>query len=302
MELHTMMDYAAFLKTLKANYVPSMYEVHGDKKVDAAHRAYPWTGSMLYYELFRNVYPYLHAGANVMDLGAYPGSFLRMLKSLFQGDLNLFGYGMVFESDEVRKYNEKRVENPKTKCLATEKPFLEFMKDEGASFTSGNLDYCDVNAKTGAAFSNIANLAGTMDFVTCMEVIEHLHTPYYLMDLSQRLLKKGGTLILETNNVRWMVALAQLLGNGSNLDIELVDKYKLNDPTIKHPHVRYYSLRELSLLCEKAGLKIKAAYDFNWYYPPHLLSGKEKLKAIAKSVISQVPGFRSHILVAAEKP
>src|SRR5688500_2890469 len=117
-----MKDYPAFLQALKSAYVPSMYELHGDRTVAGDSRAYPWTGSMLYYQIFRQVFPYLKEGSRVMDLGAYPGTFLRVLRTLGkQKQLELFGYGMVCETDEIRKYNLRHEENPKTKCITTPK-------------------------------------------------------------------------------------------------------------------------------------------------------------------------------------
>ena len=114
------------------------------------------------------------------------------------------------------------------------------------------------------------------------------------------MINKGGVCIVETNNVAYLKGIASLIFGGSNLDMELVDKYNLNSRTIKHPHVRFYSLRELNSLFRKAGFRILKSYAYNWGYPLSILRGKRKLQERFKR-INFINRFKSHIIVLAQK-
>lgn len=299
-----MLSYKEFQSAVQKRHVPSMYEVHGDRRLHQKFRAHPVTGTILYYQVYKLIHSYVNQGTVLLDLGAYPGTFLRLCKHVLfhSNNLKLFGHGLVCEEDEVRKYSQKHCRNPETKSTLTDKTFVEFMKSEGIEFLHGNLDYCSSHKTETSTENSLEEVYGQCDIVTCIEVIEHLHTPYHLFNLFNRLLKKGGICIVETNNIRWLARLAMMLIKDTNLDMELVEKYKLNDLTIKHPHTRFYSISEIETLFQKAGFKVLVKYDYNWYYPiPLFLRNADKLKGIAKKLISTIPGFRSHIIIMAEK-
>ncbi len=281
-----------------------MYEVHGDQRVNPAFRAYPFTGSILYYHVYKLIDSYVKQNSILIDLGAYPGTFLRLCKSvLFPSiKMDLYGCSLICEENEVDNYVQRHNANPVTKSILTDKTFLEFIKTENIEMFCGNLDYCNSHKMQVSTERHIEEVYGQCDFVTCMEVIEHLHTPYHLFDVFNKLLRRGGICVVETNNVRWLGRLLLMLKTGTNLDLSMVEKYKLDDLTIKHPHLRFYSLSEVETLFRKAGFAVRVKYDFNWYYPFSLYGVNiHMLKAMAKKLVSVIPGFRSHIIIMAEK-
>ena len=241
-----------------------------------------------------------------MDLGAYPGTFIRLCRMVYE-DLSpsLFASGLVSESAEINKYKKRADENLETKCKITDLNFKEFMKEESISFLNLNLDYCNSQSETiRKEYDDIVNYKEVFDIVTCIETIEHLHTPYRLFNILHRITKKGGVCVVETNNIKYLGGILKMLVKDSNLAFELIDKYSLNDITIKQPHVRFYSKNELKSLFFKAGFKVIKSYDFNCEYPLEVFfqgSIKTLIRSLLEKPIKVFPGFKSHIVVIAQK-
>jgi len=288
---------------LEDQYNPSMYEVHNELSVKPQFRTYAHTGLPLYSEIYKQIRSYIHPYCNIFDLGAYPGSFLRLLRHL-EPNLHLYAIGLVCENDEIKRYSQRVRENNYLNIRITDKSFTEILKFETIEFINYNLDYCNShisNIDQQHKDGSIDKYQGKADIVVSMETIEHLHTPYQLMDLYSNLTKKGGIMVLQTNNIRWIGNIYRLFVKGSILDLEMVEKYVLNDRSIKHPHIRFYSLLELKKLLEKAGFKVLQAYDFNWLYPYEFILSKQKYKYLLKTILSILPGFKSHIIVTGMK-
>ena len=98
-----------------------------------------------------------------------------------------------------------------------------------------NLDYCNSHSK----LDNYHSLNKTFDIVTAWKL--STSSLLSLFDKLNQITNKGGVCVVETNNVAYLKD--NFLSGGSNLDFELVDKYNLNSRSIKHPHIRFYSLR-----------------------------------------------------------
>jgi len=82
------------------------------------------------------------------------------------------------------------------------------------------------------------------------EVIEHLHNPYLFLKDCNRILRKGGRMIITTPNAE---GIQLLMGRESPW------------------HFYIWTLKDFKLLCEEAGFKIKFATRFNIYYNRNLL-------------------------------
>ncbi len=298
-----MLTYKKFINRIEQEYTPMMYEIYSLPEIHEDKRSYCWTGSMLYYEIFKLIDSNIKNNSIIMDLGAYPGTFLRLLRNVLYPNtkIELYGYGLVCEEDEINKYRKKADDNPLTKVQITDKPFDKVLLKEDIKFISGNLDYCNSFKIENFDSVELNRLKGKCDIITCMEVIEHLHTPYHLFDLCYDLLKKGGVCIMETNNVRGLYGIYQLLRGKSNLDFDLAKKYSLHKPTIKHPHIRFYSLEELVYMFQRAKFSIIKKYDLNWYKPLPYLINSGVLKKIKQIILDLLPGFKSHIFIKAIK-
>lgn len=294
------MDFKEFKKLVDCEYIPSMYEVYNNENVIPSKRSYCYSGVELYYEVFKLIQPYISSNSSFMDIGSYPGTFLRILQLIYKGqNIELFGSGLVCEDNEVEKYNENSELNPHTKCIRTNDKFEDFMRN------NEKINFIDLDLEHDYSNSNIfgqndLDPIKTFDFVTCMECIEHLHSPYNLFNLINRMTKKNGFCVVETNNIAYWPGIYKLLVGGSNLDMELVDKYELNNPTIKRPHTRFYSLDEINMLFKKAGFRVTKSYAYNWGTPPSILKGKKKFLQQLKRV-NFIDQFKSHIIVLAQK-
>jgi 2-polyprenyl-3-methyl-5-hydroxy-6-metoxy-1,4-benzoquinol methylase len=113
--------------------------------------------------------------AKVLDIGCGPGSFLSVLGHLKK---EVVGVGIDVASRQI-----------------------EFAKQRVASqFESDRITFQVLDEKIDSmAFPN-----HSFDYVTCIEVIEHIH-PYYalkLLEEARRLLKPGGRVIVTTPNYR----------------------------------------------------------------------------------------------------
>jgi len=215
----------------------------------------------------------------VIDPGAFPGTFLRLCRKVFFKDRNLrlYGAGLVLPDTE-KSYRLKAGECPDIHFIASDLPFLDYYKSLGITFLNADFDHCFT-----PDFEIPAELANKFQAVTCMEVIEHLHTPYKLITTIDYLLKPGGICVLETNNVANICGVLKLMfANQSNLDFEIAECYERDGYSPKRPHLRFYSLKELGRLLKKTGLEIEHSSSFSWSIPSEICARfdwKESLRA-----------------------
>lgn len=233
-----------------------------------------------------------------MDVGAYPGTFLRLCREVLFRDryLRLAGMGIELAEDEAN-YRRKTTVCDRVEFIDSPLGFQDYFRSLGIDFFEMNLDYCyDKNGELPTS------LVGSFDVVTCIEMIEHLHTPYRLIKVIRDLLKPGGVCVVETNNVANIVGILKLFLKGrSNLDFELVERFQRDGYTTKHPHVRFYSLTELEYLLRKAGLGILSSESFSWKIPERLLKSFSWQDKFRSMLFKCFPGRESHILVKARK-
>ncbi|MFX0135401.1 MAG: class I SAM-dependent methyltransferase [Candidatus Hodarchaeota archaeon] len=88
------------------------------------------------------------------------------------------------------------------------------------------------------------------DMVVCLDVIEHIFDPYYLLAEIHRVLKLKGELIISTPNIRFLKHLYSLLIKGrfpkTSNDFELYDG----------GHIHYFTFKDMKNILEKTGFKI----------------------------------------------
>ncbi|MDP8263808.1 MAG: class I SAM-dependent methyltransferase [Candidatus Ancaeobacter aquaticus] len=293
-----MLTYIAYLKKLN-NFTPTVYDItdeHPDVNPKYSHRAY--SGSKLYYECYKNIAHDVKDGTHLLDIGAYPGTFLRLCKDIYfnKKQMHLTGTGLILPEDE-ENYRSKARKFKNIKCIQSDLGFKDYFLSEGIDFISCELDYC-FNKENDNAFNE------RFDIVTCMEVIEHLHTPYKLINTIKSCLKPGGVCFLETNNVHNINGIIKLLfSRKSNLDPELVERYIPDGYTTKRPHIRFYSIHEICYLLKKAGFIIEKSYSFNWDIPPQIISSLKNILSLSTRNIFPLlfAGKRTHIAIKARK-
>jgi len=296
-----MLSFTDFLKKTR-DYAPTVYDAVDNPSVlpAYAHRAY--TNSELYYECYKLIAADVRQGSRILDIGAYPGTFLRLCRDIFFPGLKpvLAGTGLVLPEDEENFRNKAKKLAGNIDFVSSALGFKEYFASIGITFTNLDLDYCFHAGDDDCP-------PESYDIITCVEVIEHLHTPYKLINTIRKCLNPGGVCVIETNNIHNMNGIVKLmLSEESNLDFELIDRYQTEGYTTKRPHLRFYSIKEIRCLLEKAGLKVEEAYSFDWDIPRAMLR-EQKASARAKNLARQTltaffPRKKSHLIVKARKP
>jgi SAM-dependent methyltransferase len=138
----------------------------------------------------------------------------------------------------------------------------------------------------------------SFDAVCCMSVIEHVpHTPRLLLEAIDRVLKPGGTLVLDTPNLayeykRWDLAA------GRTVFAPLVEQYETDIPFAGHH--REYTPGEVRWMMERIGYEDIALDTFSYsIYGMTRLYGEHlaRFEAMAAD-----PDRRELIIAAARKP
>jgi SAM-dependent methyltransferase len=118
---------------------------------------------------------------------------------------------------------------------------------------------------------------GSMDAITCMHLVEHLHEPDLLLREVARLLKPGGRVYIETPHSKTLTLPGRRGRGGADFTLNFYD-----DPT----HVRLVTTDELAQQARQAGLQVEATgTSRNWLFAAsHLFfvflpPGRKKLTA-----------------------
>jgi methionine biosynthesis protein MetW len=97
----------------------------------------------------------------------------------------------------------------------------------------------------GISFQN-----DTFDTVTCLDVIEHVFDPVWLLSEINRVLKKGGGLILTTPNVRFIEFVSQILLKGK------FPKTSDDTDTYNGGHINFFTFRDIRNLLKNTGFNL----------------------------------------------
>lgn len=228
-------------------------------------------------------------GCTILDVGAFPFTALKVLKSLFPG-VRIGGVGLWDEAVDR---------------LLVEDPLLQ----EG-EFSLCNVDPWIVapkrHADIGATFSFPDD---SVDLVIFTEVVEHLYNPAHVLKEISRVLKPGGRLYLTTNNVSYWFYALRLIKGETNLDRDLsqttVD-FDRDHPHDWRGHVRFYSIDQLVEMLACAGMErvlLATTYDTTNILPSGAGLGKQ-IRTWVKGMTNRLPFMnrhRGHIEIVVEK-
>ncbi|MCA0319479.1 MAG: class I SAM-dependent methyltransferase [Proteobacteria bacterium] len=138
----------------------------------------------------------------------------------------------------------------------------------------------------------------SFDAVCCMSVIEHVpHTPRLLLEAIDRVLKPGGTLVLDTPNLayeykRWDLA------SGRTVFAPLAEQYETDVPFAGHH--REYTPGEVRWMMERIGYEAIELDTFCYsIYGMTTLTGEH---AVRFEAMAADPDRRELIITAARKP
>jgi len=132
----------------------------------------------------------------------------------------------------------------------------------------GRVDHREARSKTGEVFTCEIDLFdaerdpfpypdGSFATVLCCELLEHLyHDPMHMMSEINRILRRGGALVLTTPNICSLRAIdAILLGYHPGFFHQYIHPGK--DGEIEPRHSREYAPRDVTLLLEQAGFQVE---------------------------------------------
>ncbi|UCC94477.1 MAG: class I SAM-dependent methyltransferase [Candidatus Omnitrophota bacterium] len=267
------------------NYKPLPYEEarEQDSRFDLKRRYvnYALRSRDRFYLVLKCVLKYFSSTTlKVLDLGTYPGTMLRVLREFLpEYTFELYGAGLCFTSD-----------------------FIKIMKDKAdATILTVNLDPKNEQLRSKNYSTRIPLEDGSIDFVFALDIIEHLHSPIHILRESNRVLKRGGKILITTNNVTRIGSVLKLLIGKSNYDCLMpIDYYNEDDEW--RPHFREYSMDELVNLLAKANCKPVDRVFFNsneTYF--NVKSIKQKLVDSIKIPFYCIPHLKEHILIIGEK-
>ncbi len=221
---------------------------------------------------------------SVVDVGSYPGCFLKILRRFCGEDIEYTGIGLGF-SDEYTSTMEKLG----ARLFATEldPDFIEpkVVKDWPVS----NVDCC-----------------------LFLDVIEHLVNPIHCLDRINNSLRMGGKLIITTDNIAAFGYIYHMLKRGGSPNTPPARSHLFYRGDWR-PHFKEFSREELRFFLEYCGFKlIKHEYferkQGNYYLDQRgLCNNKYRhryggIKSVAlKLLLRYLPHVRNHQVLIAEK-
>lgn len=213
-------------------------------------------------------------GASICDVGAFPGTTLRLIRQLPGGaTIRLGAAGLGFEPSFRRALAGIDVEPIE----------VEF----------------DVRATTAGVghllSAELLQREQRWDVVVCTEVVEHQLQPLALLVGCQRLLRPDGLLILTTNSAAFVGDVLKLLAGRHN--VEALERSHILVDSDWRPHMRLYLLEEMEQLLALAGFEIVCGRYFD---TGNVYTGaKGAAIGAIRRVASVVPRLRSHMLIEA---
>lgn len=264
-------------------YNPSKFEIMGDRTWADFKRPmnYLVRNRYRFFKVFSYViYNFNLKNASFLDLGPYPGTFLRLLSCLFpSNELRLYGAGLR-ASDEFINFMEKE-------CKTT---IYEI-----------NLDPANPDLISRNFGSSLPLDAETVDYIHAGEIIEHLINPEWMLKESYRVLKPGGCIIITTPNVTRTGNIFKLLTGRSIY--ERLTPIGAQDPMDEwRGHFREYSLKELTEIFGRQGFKVTVGVHYDCHLTEMVVKNwARKIIEFIKIIFSIIPHFRDDIFLVAIK-
>jgi SAM-dependent methyltransferase len=234
-----------------------------------------------FFKVFQYILKYFHlSNTTFVDLGPYPGTFLRLLRQLGNSDsLALYGVG-----------------------LNASDRFVSLMQKEcKAAILEVNLDPTNPSLM-GRDFPGKIPLAdNTASYIHAGEIIEHFTNPEHMLREAYRILRPGGSIIMTTPNVTRIGNLLRLFLGRSPL--ERLGLIGLQDPHDEwQPHFHEYCLKELTNMLRKHGFRVVYRSHYNCNVTEMVVRDwKQKSIAFFKIPFYVIPYLKEDLFLVACK-
>lgn len=276
--------YSSFLQYINKEYKPYLGEFYGeeDKKI-FKHHFFTKVDAKRFYLTLKYFNLYFPAnGSKIIDIGGYPGTMLKIIRKYNNIDsLSLYQCGLY---DDPAFLKEMEFYNIITLPPVDLDPPIYYQKE-----LEGKHNF----------FINLDN--ETVDFAIATEIIEHLVYPLHFLAEANRILKKGGRILITTPNIAKSSASVRVLLGKSNLD--RLEKTQVCMQDKWRGHVRLYSKEELITLLQNQKLKILESKTFDGDYFWRIKSSlPRKMDFLIRLGIEFIlPWTKPALLVIAEK-
>jgi SAM-dependent methyltransferase len=268
-------------RRLLAAYRPSPFEVFGDvdpRFTRPLHHALK-SRDRLWAALGSGLRRLADEEGTIADLGPYPGSLLRLLRTVCPR-ARLIGAG-----------------------LMASREFVRFMReDSAAEVVAVNFDPANAAFRAKGYPERVPVADGTVGLAFALEIVEHLSAPYHLVDEAFRILGAGGHLVLTTPNVTRIGNVFKLLVGRSPNDRLAPPGY--HDPDDEwRPHAREYAMAEMVEVFTGAGFEVAERRFFvDDDTRACVRAPRQRLIDLAKVPFHALPHLRDSLLLVGRKP
>lgn len=146
------------------------------------------------------------------------------------------------------------------------------LKDLGFEVVSGDIDIARFKYKNEIEFKHcditkeMPFADNTFDYVLLMEVVEHLRNPYTVISEINRIIKKGGSLIISTPNILSLKSRLRFMFEGcyEYFREPPLDHVKNPKEVIFNLHIVPYRYQELEFLLAATGFKVEKIFASNY--------------------------------------
>jgi len=262
-----------FYKFVIEDYEPSSYELFGPEDTRfTGDTSFSHVCKTRCFRVYREIATRVPNGAKVIDLGLYPGTMVRQLKTLLGSRVLCYGGGLKVAAD-----------------------FQEHMGPYLESCVNTELDPFYAAPDVPVRVPHEDNM---FDAVIATEILEHLISPVEAITEMSRILRAGGISIITTPNVSHAGSVFKILLGRSNyerLDRSLM--YLQDDEW--RGHIRFYDKRELETLFGRHGLQLVHHSYYNEQGWGHARKSLVEVgKSLMKSPLALIPRYkRGHFAV-----
>jgi len=275
------------LKTFAQEYVPFEWEIDREThQEDFRGKHSVLINLVRYWQAIQHVQAAFQNDPlrSVVDVGSYPGCFLKILRHFCSNDIRYTGIGLGFSE-----------------------AYMTTMEALGARLFATELDPDFPEAKEPRDWP-VSNI----DCCLFLDVIEHLVNPVHCLDQINKSLRMGGKLILTTDNIAAFGYVYHMLRHGGSPNTP-PPRSNLFFRGDWRPHSKEFSRQELVFFLKHCGFKlIKHQYferrQGNYYFDQvgrcknKYGWGHGAVKGVGlRLLLRHVPHLRNHQILIAEK-
>jgi len=249
-------------------YTPSATEgvPEGSYKKGAHFAVINWKR---YYYILRNYLTYKPESVEkILDIGAYPGTLSRIIRTYlkFGGELQAVGLNFTEE-------------------------FTHIMREHNVTLHEVDVDppyYTVENAPYGFTLPFADNY---FDAVFACDIIEHLLNPRHLLHEIERALRPGGVFIVSTDNIADIGNVLNLM-TGKTINQPLLQSHVYKNSLTSRKHVRIYTDYELHYLLKDAGFPFVKTFLYNIQHKMRSYTALKRMKYYFRNIFYLIPRYR----------